>query len=139
MNMERTLSIIKPDAFAAGRIGAIIALIEKGGLRIRAARTLCLSPEQARQFYAVHSARPFFESLVTFMTSGRVMVMVLEGEDAIQRNRQIMGATDPARADAGTIRALFGTNVQNNAVHGSDAPETASREIAFFFGESDLV
>jgi nucleoside-diphosphate kinase len=137
--MQRTLSIIKPDAFAAHRIGAIVALLEEGGLSVRAARTLRLSDGQARAFYAVHSERPFFESLVTFMTSGPVMVMVLEGEDAIQRNRQIMGATDPAKAEEGTIRAQFGTNVQNNAVHGSDAPETASSEIAFFFGESDLV
>jgi nucleoside-diphosphate kinase len=137
--MERTLSIIKPDAYAAGRIGAIVALLEKGGLRVRAARTLRLTDAQARQFYAVHSERPFFDSLVEFMTSGTVMVMVLEGDDAIQRNRQIMGATDPARADAGTIRALYGTNVQNNAVHGSDAAETASTEISFFFGGADLV
>jgi nucleoside-diphosphate kinase len=137
--MERTLSIIKPDAFSTGRIGAIIAMLEKGGLRVRAARTLRLLPEQAREFYAVHASRPFFGSLVEFMTSGPVMVMVLEGEDAIQRNRQIMGATDPARADTGTIRALYGTNVQNNAVHGSDASGTAAREIAFFFGQADLV
>jgi nucleoside-diphosphate kinase len=137
--MQRTLSIIKPDAFGAHRIGAIVALLEKGGLSVRAARTLRLTPGQARAFYAVHSDRPFFESLVTFMTSGPVMAMVLEGEDAIQRNRQIMGATDPAKAGEGTIRALYGTNVQNNAVHGSDAPETASIEIGFFFGESDLV
>lgn len=137
--MEGTLSIIKPDAYAAGRIGAIIALLEKGGLKVRAARTLRLTGEQAREFYNVHSERPFFESLVEFMTSGTVMAMVLEGEDAIQRNRQIMGATDPAKADAGTIRAQFGTNVQNNAVHGSDAPDTARKEIAFFFSGSDLV
>ena len=137
--MQRTLSIIKPDAFGAHRIGAIVALLEEGGLTVRAARTLRLSDAQARAFYAVHAERPFFDSLVEFMTSGPVMVMVLEGEDAIQRNRQIMGATDPAKAGEGTIRARFGTNVQNNAVHGSDAPETASTEIAFFFGESDLV
>ncbi len=137
--MQRTLSIIKPDAYAAARIGAIIALLEQGGLRVRAARTLRLTAGQARAFYAVHSERPFFESLVSFMTSGPVMVMVLEGEDAIQRNRQIMGATDPARAEEGTIRALYGTDVQNNAVHGSDAPETARTEIAFFFSESGLV
>jgi nucleoside-diphosphate kinase len=137
--MPRTLSIIKPDAYAAHRIGAIIALLEEGGLTVRAARTLRLTDAQARAFYAVHSERPFFDSLVTFMTSGTVMVMVLEGEDAIQRNRQIMGATDPAKAGEGTIRARFGTNVQNNAVHGSDAPETARDEIAFFFGASDLV
>jgi nucleoside-diphosphate kinase len=137
--MERTLSIIKPDAYAAGRIGATIELLEKGGLRVRAARTLRLTPDQARGFYAVHAQRPFFESLVEFMTSGTVMVMILEGEDAIQRNRQIMGATDPAKADAGTIRALYGTNVQNNAVHGSDGPDTAREEIRFFFRNCDLV
>ena len=137
--MQRTLSIIKPDAYGAGQIGAIIALLEKGGLRVRAARSLRLSAEQARAFYAVHSERPFFESLVTFMTSGPVMVMVLEAGDAVQRNRQIMGATDPAKAEQGTIRAQYGTNVQDNAVHGSDAPETARDEIAFFFGESELV
>jgi nucleoside-diphosphate kinase len=137
--MTRTLSIIKPDAYAAHHVGAIIALLEEGGLTVRAARTLRLTDAQARAFYAVHSERPFFDSLVTFMTSGTVMVMVLEGEDAIQRNRQIMGATDPAKAGQGTIRARFGTNVQNNAVHGSDAPETAREEIGFFFGTSDLV
>lgn len=137
--MQRTLSIIKPDACAAGRIGAIIALLEEGGLTVRAARTLRLSDAQARAFYAVHAERPFFDSLVEFMTSGPVMVMVLEGEEAIQRNRKIMGATDPAKAEEGTIRDRYGTNVQNNAVHGSDAPETARTEIAFFFGESDLV
>lgn len=137
--MQTTLSIIKPDAFGANRIGAIISLLEKGGLRVKAARTLTLTDAQARGFYAVHSERPFFESLVEFMTSGPVMVMVLEGEDAIQRNRQIMGATDPAKAEAGTIRALCGTNVQNNAVHGSDGPETAREEISFFFSLSELV
>jgi len=137
--MQLTLSIIKPDAYGAGRVGAIIALLEQGGLRVRAARTLRLTAEQARAFYAVHSERPFFESLVAFMTSGPVMAMVLEGEDAIQRNRQIMGATDPAKAGEGTIRALYGTDVQNNAVHGSDAPETAGIEIAFFFSQSGLV
>jgi len=137
--MQRTLSIIKPDAYAAHRIGAIIALLEEGGLAVRAARTLRLTDAQARAFYAVHSQRPFFDSLVDFMTSGTVMVMVLEGEDAIQLNRQIMGATDPAKAAEGTIRARFGTNVQNNAVHGSDGPETARDEIAFFFSAGDLV
>jgi len=137
--MQRTLSIIKPDAYEARRIGAIIALLEKGGLRVAAARTLSLGDAQARAFYDVHRDRPFFDSLVGFMTSGPVMVMVLEGDDAIARNRQIMGATDPAKAEAGTIRALYGTDVQNNAVHGSDAPETAASEIAFFFPECDLV
>jgi nucleoside-diphosphate kinase len=137
--MTRTLSIIKPDAFGAGRVGAIVELLEKGGLTVRAARTLRLSEAQARAFYAVHAERPFFDSLVRFMTSGTVMVMVLEGEDAVTRNRQIMGATDPAQAEAGTIRARFGTNVQNNAVHGSDAPDTARDEIAFFFSAAELV
>ncbi len=137
--MERTLSIIKPDAFAAGHTGAIIALLERGGLAVRCARTLRLTDAQARSFYAVHSERPFFESLVQFMTSGLVMVMVLEGEDAVTRNRNIMGATDPSKAASGTIRALYGTNVQNNAVHGSDAPGTAREEIAFFFSMSETV
>lgn len=137
--MDRTLSIIKPDAFGAGRVGAIIALLEKGGLSVRASRVLTLSDAQARSFYEVHAARPFFGSLVQFMTSGPVMAMVLEGEDAVTRNRQIMGATDPAKAEAGTIRALYGTNVQNNAVHGSDGPDTARAEIAFFFAGCDLV
>jgi len=136
---QRTLSIIKPDAAGAGRIGTIIALLEKGGLAIRAARMTRLTPPQARAFYSVHARRPFFESLVDFMTSGPVVVMVLEGENAIDENRRIMGATDPAKAQAGTIRALYGTNIQNNAVHGSDSPETAAKEIAFFFGEADLV
>ena len=125
--MPRTLSIIKPDAFAKGCIGGIVDLLEKGGLKVVAARTLTLSDTQARAFYAVHAERPFFDSLVQFMTSGPVMAMVLEGENAIARNREIMGATDPAEAADGTIRKLYAENKQNNAVHGSDATETALR------------
>ncbi len=137
--MERTLGIVKPDAFGAGRVGAIVDLIEKGGLRVRAMRTLRLSDAQARAFYSVHAGRPFFGSLVEFMTSGPVAAMAIEGENAIARWREIMGATDPGKAAPGTVRKLHGTNVQNNAVHGSDAPETAASEVAFFFAGADLV
>ena len=135
MAVERTLSIIKPDAVAKNVIGEIYSRFEKGGLRIVAARMLHLSEEQAGQFYAVHKERPFDNDLVAFMTSGPVVVQVLEGENAIARNRELMGATDPAKADAGTIRADFATTVDENAVHGSDAPETARVEIDFFFPE----
>ena len=135
MAVERTLSIIKPDAVAKNVIGEIYSRFEKGGLRIVAARMLHLSEEQAGQFYAVHKERPFYNDLVAFMTSGPVVVQVLEGENAIARNRELMGATDPAKADAGTIRADFATTVDENAVHGSDAPETARVEIDFFFPE----
>jgi nucleoside-diphosphate kinase len=133
MATERTFSIIKPDAVAGNHIGAIYDRFERAGLRIVAARMLHLSREQASAFYAVHQQRPFFGELVDFMTSGPVMVQVLEGEDAIARNREVMGATDPAKAAPGTIRADFATKVEENAVHGSDAPETAEAEIAFFF------
>jgi nucleoside-diphosphate kinase len=137
--MQRTLSIVKPDAYGKGHIGGIIDLLEKGGLRVVAARALKLTDAQARAFYAVHAERPFFDSLVEFMTSGPVMAMVLEGENAIARNREIMGATDPAEAADGTIRKLYAESKQNNAVHGSDAPQTAKEEISFFFSQSDLV
>jgi nucleoside-diphosphate kinase len=137
--MERTLSIIKPDAVARSAIGEIIAMLEKGGLRVRGARMLRLSPAQAEGFYAVHRERPFFPGLVEFMTSGPVLAMVLEGPNAIARNREIMGATDSRKAAAGTIRSRFGTDIQNNAVHGSDAPATAAFEIGFFFGGAELV
>jgi len=133
MASERTLSIIKPDAVAKNHIGAIYDRFERAGLRIVAARMLHLSREQASAFYAVHQARPFFGELVDYMTSGPIMVQVLAGEDAIARNRKVMGATDPAQAEPGTIRADFATDVSENAVHGSDAPETAATEIAFFF------
>jgi nucleoside-diphosphate kinase len=133
MAIERTLSIVKPDAVGKNHIGAIYDRFEQAGLRIVAARMLHLTREQASAFYVVHRERPFYEELVDYMTSGPIMVQVLEGEDAIARNREVMGATDPAKADPGTIRADFATDVSENAVHGSDAPETAATEIAFFF------
>ncbi len=133
MAIEQTFSIVKPDAVAKNVIGEIYSRFEKAGLRIVASRMLHMSTEQAQAFYAVHKERPFYNDLVAFMTSGPVMVQVLEGENAIARNREIMGATNPADADAGTIRADFASNVEENAVHGSDAPETAAEEIAFFF------
>jgi nucleoside-diphosphate kinase len=135
MIIERTLSIIKPDAVASDAIGAICARLEDAGLRIAAARMLRLSREQAAAFYAVHQGKPFFADLVDFMVSGPILALVLEGADAIARNREVMGATNPADAAAGTIRADFATSVTKNAVHGSDAPETAATEIAFFFPE----
>ena len=136
MAIEQTLSIVKPDAVAKNVIGEIYSRFEKAGLRIVAARMLHLTRQQAEGFYAVHKERPFYNDLVAFMTSGPVIVQVLEGEDAIVQNREIMGATNPAEADQGTIRADFATNVEENAVHGSDAPETARDEIAFFFPDS---
>ncbi len=135
MAIERTFSIIKPDAVAKNHIGAIYQRFEQGGLRIVAARMLHLSREQAAAFYAVHQERPFFGELIDFMTSGPIMVQVLEGENAIARNRELMGATDPAKAAPGTIRADFAQEVTENAVHGSDGPDTAAVEIAFFFPE----
>ncbi len=138
MAVERTLSIIKPDAVAKDVIGEIYSRFEKGGLRIVAARMLQLDREQAEAFYAVHRERPFFSALVEFMISGPVMVQVLEGEGAIARNREIMGATNPKDAEPGTIRADFAESIDANAVHGSDAPETAREEIAFFFSEDQL-
>jgi nucleoside-diphosphate kinase len=136
--MERTLSIIKPDAVAKNQIGTIVAMLEAGGLRVAAARFLRLSKSDAERFYAVHRDRPFFQSLTTLMSEGPILVMVLEGEGAIAKNREVMGATDPAKASAGTIRKAVGTNVERNAVHGSDAAETAKQEIAFFFGELEI-
>ena len=136
--MERTLSIVKPDAVAKNQVGAIIAMLEEAGLRIAAARFLRLSPSDAERFYAVHRERPFFQSLTAFMSEGPILVMALEGPNAIAKNREVMGATDPAKATAGTIRKAFGANVERNAVHGSDAPETAKQEIAFFFGELEI-
>lgn len=138
MTAERTLSIVKPDAVAANRIGTIIGRLEEAGLRVVAARMLHMSREQAESFYDVHRERPFFDDLVAFMTSGPVVVQVLEGDNAIERNREVMGATDPAKAAPGTIRADFATNIEENAVHGSDSPETAAKEIAFFFADGDL-
>ncbi|MCB1762062.1 MAG: nucleoside-diphosphate kinase [Gammaproteobacteria bacterium] len=133
MALERTFSIIKPDAVAKNVIGQIYSRFEQAGLRIVAAKMVHLTREQAGEFYAVHKARPFYNDLVDFMTSGPVMVQVLEGENAIARNREVMGATNPKEAAPGTIRADFAQTVDENAVHGSDAPETAAVEIAFFF------
>ena len=133
MSVERTLSIIKPDAVAKNVIGQIYARFENKGLKIVAARMLHLSRVEAEGFYAVHRQRPFFSDLVNFMISGPVMVQVLEGESAIRKNRDLMGATDPRKASAGTIRAEFADSIDANAVHGSDAPETAAVEIAYFF------
>jgi len=138
MSAEQTLSIIKPDGVQKNLIGEIYGRFEKAALRIVAARMIHLSKQQAEGFYAVHSERPFFNDLVEYMTSGPVMIQVLEGEDAINRNREIMGATDPANADKGTIRADFASSIEENIVHGSDGPETAAQEIAFFFGDSGI-
>jgi len=136
--VERTLSIIKPDAVAKNVIGQIYARFEAAGLKLVAARMTQLSREQAEGFYAVHRERPFFADLVKFMISGRVMIQVLEGDNAIQKNRDLMGATDPTKAAPGTIRADFATSIDANAVHGSDGPATAATEIAYFFAAVDL-
>ncbi|MCZ6577123.1 MAG: nucleoside-diphosphate kinase [Acidiferrobacterales bacterium] len=138
MAIERTLSIIKPDAVAKNLIGVIDTRLENTGLRIVGAKMLHLAKQQAEGFYAVHKERPFFDDLVKFMTSGAILVQVLEGEDAIAKNRDVMGATDPSQAAPGTIRAEFAENVERNAVHGSDAPETAKTEISFFFSEGEI-
>ena len=139
MAVERTLSIIKPDATRRNLTGAIVDRFEKAGLRVIASRRMRLSQAQAEAFYAVHKARPFFGSLVSFMTSGPVVVQVLEGENAIAKNREVMGAIDPAKAAAGTIRKDFAESIEANSVHGSDAPETAAQEINFFFSGLDIV
>ena len=133
MATERTLSIIKPDAVAKNVVGQILARFEAAGLKVSAARMQHLSQREAEAFYAVHKERPFFKDLVSFMVSGPVMIQVLEGEGAIAKNRELMGATDPKKADKGTIRADFADSIDANAVHGSDAPETAANEVAFFF------
>ncbi len=138
MSVERTLSIIKPDAIAKNVIGQIYDRFEKAGLKIVAARMFHLSREQAEGFYAVHKERPFFQELVEFMTSGPVMVQVLEGENAIEKNREVMGATNPQEAAAGTIRADFAKTIDENAVHGSDGPETAKTEIEYFFTPQEI-
>ena len=138
MAIERTFSIIKPDAVARNVIGGVTAKLEAAGLRVIASKMVRLSQEQARAFYAVHKERPFFEGLVKFMTEGPVIVQVLEGEGAIAKNREVMGATNPEKAAAGTIRKEFATDIERNAVHGSDAPETAAQEIAFFFSGAEL-
>lgn len=139
MAVERTLSIIKPDATRRNLTGAIVDRFEKAGLRVIASRRIQLSKAQAETFYGVHRERPFFASLVAFMTSGPVVVQALEGEGAIAKNRDVMGATNPANAHPGTIRKDFAESIEANSVHGSDAPETAAQEIAFFFAGLDIV
>lgn len=138
MATERTLSIIKPSAVAANHIGGILYKLEQAGLNIIAAKMLHLTLEQAEKFYDVHREQPFFPELIDFMVSGPILVQVLEGEDAIKVNREVMGATDPTEAAPGTIRAVYGKNISENAVHGSDAPETAATEIAFFFDQNTI-
>ena len=138
MAVQRTLSIIKPDAVAKNIIGKIYSRFETNGLKVIAARMVHLSRQEAEGFYAVHKARPFFKDLVEFMISGPVMIQVLEGENAIAKNRELMGATDPKKAEKGTIRADFAESIDANAVHGSDAPETAAVEIAYFFPASQV-
>jgi nucleoside-diphosphate kinase len=139
MSVERTLSIIKPDALAAAHAGEILSMIEKAGFRILALRMTRLTEPQARAFYAVHQAKPFFRSLVKFMTEGPVIVMALEREQAIVTLREVMGATNPANAAEGTVRKRFATDIERNSIHGSDAPETAATELAFFFSAGELV
>ncbi|MBF0418210.1 MAG: nucleoside-diphosphate kinase [Magnetococcales bacterium] len=138
MAIQRTLSMIKPDAVAKNVIGAIYSRFEAAGLRIVAAKMLHLSPAQAGAFYGVHKGKPFYDDLVRYMSSGPIMAQILEGEEAIAKNREVMGATNPAKAAPGTIRADFAESIEANAVHGSDAPETAAQEIAFFFGQMEI-
>jgi len=138
MSQERTISIIKPDAVAKNVIGEIYSRFEKAGLKIVASKMMQLSEEKAGEFYAVHKERPFYGELVAFMTSGPVMVQILEGEDAIAKNREVMGATNPKEAAAGTIRADFAESIDENAVHGSDGPDTAKAEMAFFFSDDEI-
>ena len=138
MSLERTLSIIKPDAVEAGQIGEIIRIFEANHFKIVAAQLVNLTKREAEGFYAVHRARPFFDSLTAFMSSGRALVMVLEAENVIARLREMMGATDPAKAAPGTIRKLYASSIERNCVHGSDAPETAAFEISYFFPGVDL-
>jgi nucleoside-diphosphate kinase len=138
MPLERTFGIVKPDAVAKGSIGGVIDMIEEEGLKVVALRLVKLSEAQAQGFYAVHRERPFFKDLVAFMTSGPAVVMVIEGENAVVRYRQVMGPTDSKKAAAGTIRHKYGTDIEKNAVHGSDAPETAKVEIGFFFSGAEL-
>ena len=138
MAIERTFGIVKPDAVAKNAIGPIIAKLEAAGLRVIAARMMRLTEAQAKAFYAVHKERPFYNDLVKFMTEGPVLVQVLEGDAAIGKNREVMGATNPEKAAAGTIRKEFASDIERNAVHGSDAPETARDEIAFFFSTAEI-
>ncbi len=136
---ERTLTILKPDTVARRNVGAIIGRLEQEGFEIVGAKRLHLSEEQAKAFYAVHRERPFYRSLVEFMTSGPVWVMALERDNAVEHLRKVMGATDSAKAEKGTIRATFGTNIERNAIHGSDSPENARIEVSFFFSEAELL
>ena len=138
MSVERTFSIIKPDAVADGHAGEILSMIEKAGFGILALRMTRLNQEQAEGFYAVHRGKPFFESLVKFMTEGRIIVMALERDDAIKKLREVMGATNPANAAEGTVRKLYAASIERNAIHGSDAPETAAVELAYFFNSVNL-
>jgi nucleoside-diphosphate kinase len=137
--LERTLTIFKPDSVSAGKAGAILAHLEKEGFRVLALRKTRLSQDQARAFYAVHRERPFYGALVTFMTEGPVVVAALERENAVAHLRKTMGATDSRKAEPGTVRNLYGTDIERNAIHGSDSPENATKEIAFFFGEGELI
>jgi nucleoside-diphosphate kinase len=137
--MQKTFTILKPDTVTAGKAGAVISEIEKAGFRIRAMKMVHLTESQAQGFYYVHKERPFFGSLVKFMTEAPVVMMVLEADNAIERLRKVMGATDPAKAEAGSIRKQFGTNIERNSIHGSDAPETAAFEIGYFFNQLEIV
>jgi nucleoside-diphosphate kinase len=137
--MQRTLTILKPDSVAAGRVGSILAHLEREGFRFLAMKRLRLSPEQARAFYAVHRDRPFYDALVRFMTEGPVVVVALERADAVAHLRATMGATDSRKAEAGTVRQLHGTDIERNAIHGSDSPENAAKEVGFFFSEAELL
>ncbi len=139
MAIQRTFSIIKPDATRRNLTGQITAKLEEAGLRVIASKRVQLTEDQAKAFYAVHKERPFYSDLVAFMTSGPVVVQVLEGEEAVNKNREVMGATNPANAEDGTIRKLFAESVEANSVHGSDAPETAAEEISFFFSDCEIV
>ncbi len=137
--MEKTFTILKPDSVKAGNAGAIISLLEKAGFRVRAMKMLQLTKSEAEGFYYVHKERPFFGSLVSFMTEGPIVPMVLEGDNAIEKLRKVMGPTDPAKADAGTIRKQFGSNIERNAIHGSDGPDTAAFEISYFFNRLEII
>jgi nucleoside-diphosphate kinase len=137
--MATTLTIVKPDAFAAGNAGNILAALEREGFTVRAAKVLHLTTAQAQAFYEVHAARPFYASLVEFMTSGPCMAVALERDNAVPHLRQVMGATDPAKADAGTIRKLYASSIERNAIHGSDSAENAANEVAFFFSRAELI
>lgn len=137
--METTLTILKPDSVGAGSAGKILALLEEKGFKIRGIKQMRLSQAQAQEFYAVHKERPFYADLVEFMTSGPVIPVALERDDAVTYLREVMGATDSEKAEEGTVRNLYGTNIERNAIHGSDSPENAQRELAFFFSESELI